>query len=105
VESTACLMRENPPGPLFNDYNWGGYLIWTARDYPVYVDGRTDLYDDDLLRGYLWATYAQAGWEDELSGINVVLIAQSSPLARVLEMTSEWRVLCQDDLAVVFVRE
>jgi hypothetical protein len=105
VEATACLMRENPPGLLFNDYNWGGYLIWTTRDYLVYVDGRTDLYDDDLLRGYLWATYAQEGWEDELSGVNVVLIARSSPLARVLELKPEWRTLCQDAVAVVFVRE
>jgi hypothetical protein len=104
VEAVDCMVREDPPGPLFNSYNWGGYLIWTARDYPVYVDGRTDLYDDELLRGYLRTAYAQEGWEEGLSGINVVLIERSSPLARVLEMTADWHVLCQDDVAMVFVR-
>lgn len=105
VEAVACLMRENPSGPLFNSYNWGGYVIWTARDYPVYVDGRTDLFDDELLLDYLQAAFAQEGWEEELSGINVVLVERTTPLARVLEMTTEWRLLCEDDLAVVFVRE
>lgn len=105
VEAAACMVREHPPGPLFNSYNWGGYLIWTVRDYPVYVDGRTDLYDDELLRGYLRTVFAQEGWEEELSGVNVVLIERSSALARVLEMTGDWRIICQDDVAVVFVRE
>ena len=31
-----------PPGPGFNDYNFGGYLIWTfyGQGRPVYLDGR-----------------------------------------------------------------
>ena len=29
-------------GPLFNDFNWGGYLIWRLPGLPVSVDGRTN---------------------------------------------------------------
>ena len=29
---------------MFNSYNWGGYLMFKLPDYPVFVDGRTDLY-------------------------------------------------------------
>jgi hypothetical protein len=36
------------PGPLFNNYNWGGYIIWEQPQYPVFVEGRTDLYGDVL---------------------------------------------------------
>ena len=37
--------RGGPPGPLFNDYGWGGYLIWQL--YPelrVGIDGRMAVY-------------------------------------------------------------
>lgn len=48
------MRHNNPAGPLFNSYNIGGYLhyhLWP--DYPVFVDGRTDLYNDAFLRTYL----------------------------------------------------
>ena len=40
-------------GNMFNDYNWGGYLIWHLRDTPVFVDGRTDLFGDEILNDYV----------------------------------------------------
>ncbi len=37
------IAANHPPGPLLNDYNWGGYLIWKLHpSYPVYIDGRAD---------------------------------------------------------------
>ena len=32
-------------GPMLNDYNFGGYLIWAAPEHPVFIDGRTDVYE------------------------------------------------------------
>ncbi len=107
VEAVAYLQERHLPGPIFNSYNWGGYLIWTARDYPVYVDGRTDLYGDDLLGIYLSTALAQEGWEANLdaAGINSVLIERTSPLAGVLALSEGWERVYQDNLAVIFVRE
>jgi hypothetical protein len=107
VEAVACLEEEKPPGLLFNSYNWGGFVIWAARDYPVYVDGRTDLYDDELLRVYLQTYFAQPGWDDNLDevGINAVLVEPGTPLARLLDVDERWACLCSDEVAVVFVRE
>ena len=28
-------------GPMYNSYNWGGYLVWALPEEPVFVDGRT----------------------------------------------------------------
>lgn len=37
----AAYLRTNPcSGNLFNDYNYGGYLIWQLPSQPVYIDGR-----------------------------------------------------------------
>jgi hypothetical protein len=107
VEAVAYLEEAHPPGLLFNSYNWGGYLIWEAPDYPVFVDGRTDLYDDELLRLYLEVVAAQDDWKNMLDrgDINLVLIESRSPLAVALSLEPGWRIAYRDDLATIFVRE
>jgi len=37
-------------GPVLNNYNFGGFLIFSG--VPVFIDGRADLYGDDFIRGY-----------------------------------------------------
>jgi len=107
VDAAAYLAGANLPGELFNSYNWGGYLIWTARDVPVFVDGRTDLYDDSLLREYLTAYFANEGWIDILAEheINTVLIEPGAPLAKVLALMPGWRLDYAGSIAVIYVRE
>jgi hypothetical protein len=34
------LAGQNQVGNLFNFYGWGGYLIWTLPEVPVFIDGR-----------------------------------------------------------------
>src|SRR5205823_9243873 len=47
--AVSFMARERPPGPIFNDYNWGGYLIWKLYpQYRVFIDGRTDVYGDSF---------------------------------------------------------
>ncbi len=106
VGAVRYLEDNHPPGQVFNSYNWGGYLMWAARDYPVYIDGRTDVYEDDFVRGFLRTYYAQPGWDRALDtqGINVVLVESSSPLAQVLALTGGWTKAYSDDLAIVYVR-
>ena len=104
--AVAYLQEEQPPGPIYNDYNWGGYLIWRLPRYPVFVDGRTDLYDDAFLRQYLSIYTAEEGWERKLreQGINLVLIAAQSPLARALDAQPGWHLAYEDSVAVVYTR-
>jgi hypothetical protein len=106
VEAVAFMEREDLPQPMINSYNWGGYLIWAARDYPVYVDGRTDLYDDELLRLYLSITQGQPGWRDRLAqtGANSILIEANSTLGQLLALVEDWEQVYADDVAVIFVR-
>jgi hypothetical protein len=111
VNAIRFLQAERPAGPLFNSYNWGGYLIWELPDYPVFVDGRTDLYDDEFLTEYLSIAFAQEGWEKKLDGygINLVLIEPQSMLGRMLEERSlnneGWQQVYRDEMAAVFIRE
>jgi hypothetical protein len=106
-QAVEFIKREKPPGPMFNSYNWGGYLIFKLwPDYPIYIDGRTDLYDDLFIRRYLRVVAGEAGWSDILAEdqINLVLIERNSTLAKRLAADPAWRSLYQDELAALFGR-
>jgi hypothetical protein len=106
VAASSFLSEQGPAGPLFNSYNWGGYVIWKLYpEYLSFVDGRTDLFNDELLKDYLQAWRAEEGWEAILSrwDIQLVMIEPYSPLARELEWQG-WTVIYHDDLSVVLQR-
>ena len=107
VQAANFLLQAQPAGPMFNAYNWGGYLAWRLYPtYPVFVDGRTDLYDDALLREYLVAELGQPGYEQVLDRyrLNLVVVEQASPLAQRLTGNPLWRVLYTDPVSTVFQR-
>ncbi len=107
VEAVRFIQQEQLPGPMFNSYNWGGYLIWTLYpDYPVFVDGRTDLYDDPFLRNYLDVVLLRENWRQVLAqyGVRFVLVERNSVLARFLAADDGWQQRYADDLAAIFAR-
>ena len=98
---------EHPAGPIFNSYNWGGYLIWALRNYPVFVDGRTDLYSDDHLSEWLSIVSAEEGWQAKLDewDVRLILIEPQWPLARVLQNGgSGWQPLFENEISVLYGR-
>ncbi|HLY28236.1 MAG TPA: hypothetical protein VKQ72_17955, partial [Aggregatilineales bacterium] len=105
IQAAAYLNQAAPAGPMFNSYNWGGYLMFAAPQYPVFVDGRTDLYDDVLLTqwrdaevGHDWQqTFAQ--WN-----IRLAVIEKDSPLAGALRQDSGWKQVHTDNLSAIFER-
>lgn len=53
VHATRFLNENPTPGPMFNDFFWGGYLIWNY--YPekkVFIDGRIPAYPPDFIHQY-----------------------------------------------------
>jgi hypothetical protein len=99
------LRQHRPEGRLFNSYNWGGYLLWALPEYPVFVDGRTDLYDDEIIREWLRVVRGEAGWQSVLDRweVKVVLLERDWPLVRLLPGEG-WHLWYEDDLSVVYGR-
>ena len=106
VGAADWINSNEPPNQLFNDYDWGGYLGWTARDYPIFVDGRTDLYHDEVLREYISVVNAEEGWDEILSTyqVNTIIIKTGSPLSREILKRTDWWLAYQDELADIFIR-
>ena len=101
------FLRHNPlPPPLYNNLNWGGFLMWYMPDYPVAVDGRNDLYGDDLDRLFYDSENAQDSYKADpyLNEAGVVLLDSHLPLAKVLTVDPRFRLVFHDDIATVFAR-
>jgi hypothetical protein len=103
VEATDFLNANPQQGHLFNSYNWGGYLIWQLNNMPVYIDGRTDLYGDELIGEWLSIVGAEDGWQDKLERwkIELILLEPHWPLIRVLE-ANQWNLLRKFEGALLF---
>ena len=77
-----------------------------SSDYPVYIDGRTDLYDDTFIRRYMNVMVAGDDWQQTLDndGINLVFIESSSTLAKILRQHPAWSEIYRDEMAAIFSR-
>ena len=107
IGAADFVRRTHPAGKLFNSYNFGAYLTWALYpDYPVYVDGRTDLYNEAFLREYLDVSLGRPGYGATLEkyGVNLVLVEANSILSDRLSESAGWREAYRDALAVVYER-
>jgi hypothetical protein len=105
VAAVEYLNIHQPPGRIFNSYNWGGYILFKLPDYPVFVDGRTDLYSDLIINEWINVIQAGDGWQAILDKwkINLILIEPAHPIVCHLEREG-WRLLFQDEVAVLYQR-
>lgn len=110
VEEVRKARESGVRGPLFNHLDWGGYLIWELRDYPVWIDGRTNLHGDDRLRRNQTVWNADDGWENDPALRQAGLIVAPrrwggddvSLTQRLLDRPDRWRVVFAGEVAVVF---
>jgi len=105
--AAPIVLLETQPasGPIFNQYDWGGYLIW--RLYPqtkVFIDGRADLYGEPLLQQFAETYQLKRNWKGVLAewGIATIIVPPDSALATGLRTSPDWTVSYEDSRAVVF---
>jgi len=101
------FLRRNPvPGPLYNNLNWGGFLMWYMPEYPVAIDGRNDLYGDELDRLFFNSEISGKSYTTDpyLNEAGVVLLDSQLPLAKILTADPRFQLIYRDQIAAVFAR-
>jgi hypothetical protein len=107
VRAVEYVRQHAVPGPMYNTYGYGGYLIWSLPEQKVFIDGRGDLYEiGGAFSDYLEAANLKPGAFAVLRayGIQSCLLDRSEPLATVLSNHADWRQEYSDDVSVLFVR-
>jgi hypothetical protein len=99
VGVVASLENLNPPAAkLFNQYDWGGYLIERGRT-KVFIDGRSEVYGDEQLDRYGSIIHLRPRWHETLDslGVEYVLMARDAPLMTALREKG-WSEIARDSV-------
>jgi len=92
---------------LFNEYNWGGYILWQMPNQKVFIDGRMvhwklpskHIFDDyQILQAA--KNLNQTNSLIEKYNLNLALIRPDSPLAFYLSAIG-WQKIYRDDLTII----
>lgn len=106
VEALLELEGNYPGQRVFNQFEWGGYLLYCCwPEIDVFIDGQTDYYGPELTMEYDRVVEGLPGWDDVLERYDVdwVLIRSEKPLAQILTASPDWTRLHHDRTASVFV--
>ena len=105
VAAVKFINEKNYSGPLYNHFNWGGYLIWTLPRLLVSMDGRTNLHGDQRIEQSVNTWSGLRGWESdpELMKARLVIGGVNDALTNLMRMDSRFRLVYEDAIAVVFV--
>jgi hypothetical protein len=107
VRGVSFLSHYPVQEPIFNTYNYGGYLVASLPEHKVFIDGREDLYE---LEGVM-SDYMQVAWLKpsafsilQFYRIRTCFLERGEPLSFVLGELPGWHQIYQDDLTVIFER-
>jgi len=108
VEAVEYLNHHSVPGPMYNAYFFGGYLVWSrGPEHKVFLDGRSELYEHaGLLADFLEINFIRP---DALAilkkyGIQSCLVERDAVLVTFLSALPDWQRVYEDQTSVLFVR-
>src|SRR6185437_729591 len=86
------------------EYGWGGYEIHRLYDSGgrVFVDGRNDMYSEQILNDYSHIRNADDGWQALLDryGVQAILLPPGAPLVTAAD-DAGWCEAYRDEVAVL----
>jgi hypothetical protein len=107
VGAVNYLTNQRVPGPMFNSYVFGGYLLYSRGDTrKVFIDGRGELYEHaGIFADYLDMTLIRPGLLGIMRnyGIEACLLGREDPLAVFLAALPDWKSLYADNVSVLLV--
>src|SRR5207244_1300439 len=94
VDAVAFAKANHLTGRVFNEFEWGGYMLYAWPEEKVFIDGQTDFYGEALTREYVKVIDVKPGWRDVLKewDVSLVLVPSNSAVAAELQRESGWSV-------------
>jgi len=105
VQAVEWILENKPKGNIFNSYNWGGFLIFNLPEYKVFIDGRADLYGNELIATWWNIVNDRQNSLESLDkyNINLILLEPDRPIVERL-IEQNWTLSYQDGVSVILTR-
>jgi len=106
-EGVNFIRDRYPNARIFNEYSWGGYLIYAL--YPkqkVFIDGRADVYGESLMNQYASVVQVKPNWREVLEQhqIDLIIIEKDSALSVLLDAAGGWEKVFSGSVEDVFAK-
>jgi hypothetical protein len=90
---------------MYNDFNWGGYLIWRLPRLGVSIDGRTNLHGEERIQQSMNSWSGIKGWQDdaELAAADLVFADVKLALASLLRKDERFELVYEDEQVALFI--
>jgi hypothetical protein len=107
VKASSFIESHPLSGNLLTTDYWGSYMIY--RFYPqtkVFFDGRSDMYGKEFIREYEKVMNLEYSWKSVLRKYDVrwILLPVNYGLASALKEVPNWKVVYDDQFAIIFVK-
>lgn len=106
VNAIAYLRQENATGNIVSEFHWGQYVMWSlhpqlhvgfdGRYETVYTQRTSELFFEFINKRSQWQAFLDAFPPD------FILIEPDTVLAGTLRNSSQWRVIFEDEVSVLF---
>lgn len=113
ADITAHEPHQGEPNRIFCEYIYGGYLIYHAPGYKVFVDDRCEVFGDDWLMRFVKAdsegtTAAMADWQSQYGRFDFALTTSTdrdSGYDWYFRTSPDWTVVRRTDTASLYKRK
>ncbi|RMH72956.1 MAG: hypothetical protein D6675_03485, partial [Gemmatimonadetes bacterium] len=110
------IRQANLQGNLFNHFSFGGYLIWSLYpDRLIFIDGRNDVFGEDLFQDYRTIMRRLEGFEALIDTYRIDYFVLRTPAAdwygreesfihSYLAPHPDWALVYFDDVSLIYAR-
>jgi hypothetical protein len=107
MAAVAVVKERGYEGPLYNHFNWGGYLLWRLPHLPVSMDGRANVHGDQRILRSIGTWNGDRKWasDPELIEARLVLASRDMALASILRLDPRFDLVFEDEIAAIFLRQ
>ena len=112
-KEVEIILKNEFPGPLFNDYSTGGYIIWAIYPkYKVFIDPRFSLY----VKTGVWDDYLDFLKNPNKTTLEKIVLKypfrtaivnhiNNSKIAEVFLESPDWQLVYFEKIAAVFIHK
>jgi hypothetical protein len=104
------IQKDNPEeAPIFNEFQFGGFLMYYTPEIRVFIDDRCELYGDDFLRKYFEAennnSYEKFNSWVKQYGFGYALTERNSGFDKQFSRSIEWSVISKSKASIFYKRK
>ena len=103
-------LKENPiEGNMFNEYNWGGFLVWQYPEKKTYIDGRMPSWRKNgfsIFEEFNKTMRYDEGWNETFDKYNInFALVYNNQINEMMFSSIDWKKVYSDPVSLIFLRE